>query len=286
MHATMRLFRTPALAAFLLGTLAASPSSAAVLFDGTANYVSANFTVLSSSGTTTSSTRTIAYGATTAFLSAGAGYTGPSIFGGAYLTQTNSVAGSLASPVVLRNDATNGDYLRFQSPLSGGTRQSYTVAAAVLFDSGSAGSAFGAGSSLTLGSNSFSIAGGSTEARWLAVDNGLTYVSNATLTIPTNNTAFAANRTLANPDQINWASWTPGSDLSLGTLDYSVAGSSFTNLTHVGVYYTYTLTSSGAPAFDIGNFSAVLTTVPEPSSAAALAGLAALALGVRRRRPA
>lgn len=275
-----------AIAALLLGVLSPVTSSAVVLFDGKAtDYVSGNVSKIGASGSSSSASISATYSTTTAFIGSGGGYTGPSIYGGAYLTQTNSPAGTglNTAAVVIRNDATNGDFLRFQGLINGGTRTSYTISVAFLFDSTAAGSSFDANSSFTLGANT--TMNGTSEARWLVVSGGVTYVSSATLTVPTSNASFATTRTLSTPSSINWAVWSPGSDLSLGTLTYSVAGTALTNITRVGFYYS-NLANTNAPNFDLGTFSATLATsnVPEPSATALLFGLAAVGLCTARRR--
>jgi hypothetical protein len=109
-----------------------------------------------------------------------------------------------------------------------------TVNFAVLFKCSTPGEyRFDSSSSLKVTVRAWVPAVGNYTNRWVVVAGGVTYVSQTPVT--GSMTGVFADYTLDNPDEIRWAVWTPGADLSFGNLTFNVAGNSINGITHAGI---------------------------------------------------
>jgi iduronate 2-sulfatase len=96
--------------------------------------------------------------------------------------------------------------------------------------------------------------------RWVVVANGVTYVSESTLGAFTNT---ATEYTLNNPDEIRWAVWTPGEEMSFGSLTYNVPGNSIEGITHAGIAGNHELNAgTGSRVNEIREFRLSLYLKP------------------------
>lgn len=176
----------------------------------------------------------LAYSLTTPMWQAGtpANYaSGQNIYGGVYVMWTNNTAGSVTGTTA-RLQYIDGTAPQEEIRMSAGGHTSLlrTGNTVVLFGLNTPGSyGFDASSELTARMRSH-LTGGTVESRWVVVADGNTYVSQAAL----GSFSGVTTNTLSNPDEINWAVWTPGAAMSFAGLTYNVRGSSLFGITHAG----------------------------------------------------
>lgn len=203
------------------------------------------------------------------------------IYAGYHLTWSNSTASTLtnASTVTMGYlDGTGTEEVRTYQ--GGNTSSDKTMNYAILFGLNTPGSyGFDDTSSLTAKLRAFQNTGVITN-RWIVVADGVTYVSQTEIgALKTTHDTY----TLSNPDEIYWAAWTPGSDMSFGNLTFNVAGSSLENITLAG-YAENSFTAGGTVGRTsvIAGVTADLSVIPEPATVGML-GLGALVSLVFRR---
>jgi acyl-CoA thioesterase-1 len=251
-------------------SLAGAVQAAVVIrFDGaTANAATANANLTAAVGTIgagASKTIKLGYSTSTPLLSSNGGtYTGQSVYGGFSGTYSNiSGTSTGVNFVVLQyaNGASVED-LRSADTFTSG-QISRQVGLALLFGPATNGTySLDAASSLT--AKHGSTLTGTAEARWVVVNDGTTYLSSSGF-----NPGGSATTTLDNPDQISWAAWTPGTDMSFVSLTYNTPGSSLTNITLAGVAVNYTAAAAaGSGRYILQQFTADLsdgTVSPDPN---------------------
>lgn len=159
-------------------------------------------------------------------------YTGQSLYGGAYVQLTNGTEESYLTGgwAVLKYLDETPEKIQV-NPYVSDTRIGRTVNIALLFAATRAVTCGFDATSRLSATMSLSGSGGEVLHRWLIVAGGVSYLSEATFSVGSTSTAI----TLDNPDEIRWAEWTPGLELSFGSLAFHIAGRSITNITHAGV---------------------------------------------------
>ncbi len=134
---------------------------------------------------------------------------------------------------------------------------------------------FGSGNTLSINFNSFNTTSApltTADIRFVVKQGGSYYVST------TNKTDLTTGVFSINPTSSTWA--------SINTSTYaigSIGAITFNNIEAVGIYYNMSRTG-GQLLAQFNDFQADLSVIPEPSTFAALAGLAALGLTATRRR--
>jgi hypothetical protein len=223
------------------------------------------------------------------------GYTGPLFYGGAQSIRYDSFGTSSAGEIVMRiqDNGGTGDYMRVR------IREPYTATGlweAVNITLFSKANFLNGGNAISVGLDSssslfldFTTALGATGTRGnfrFIVQNGSQlYVSNSVYANNGSGTATLSGSALLNE---TWAFYNPtASDLRLNTASFSAQ--SFNDITAVGFAWTVNNFSGningGDAQFGVDRFTfAATTAIPEPSTYAALAGLAALGLVMWRRR--
>lgn len=225
----------------MLGLAGIVQAAGEIRFDGaTANAASANQHIVRPLGSIPageSRTATLGYSTSTPLLSNnGSTYTGQAVYGGFYGHYINKGGSAFSQNFTLLqyNNSASAEDLRVQDAFAAGTI-SRAAGWVYMFSPATAGNyTFDDTSVLTAAQ--YSNLGGIAEARWVVVANGTTYLSEATITL---GTIAGTVDTLDNPDEINWAAWTPGSDMTFGTLSYDTLGSSLANITLAGVAVDY-----------------------------------------------
>jgi hypothetical protein len=210
-----------------------------------------------------SQTYTKAYSTTSPLLTSGANYTGQNIYGGSYIRLTNGTASNYAvtaAAILLYGGNVTPETIKFQ-PWVSNLQIGREFGAALMFAvTGAENYGFDASSTLSVKMN-LSGSGGGITNRWLVVAGGVSYVSEATINL----SAAMSAKTLDNPDEINWAVWTPGADMSFGSLTFNVAGSSIRNITHAGVAASVSLPGGTFNrSYSMEHFSADLAVISGP----------------------
>jgi PEP-CTERM motif len=217
-------------------------------------------------------------------------YTGPVFYGGGWLTSADGSVEGL-SPTRVRADYTNKDPIptHYLSQIEMGISNNHDGIVA----SGASFVAFGtpSGNNFSIDSTSslkLNISTGSQSTVRFAILSGSQWYLSSESVSPTANLSSSLN--LSGSDLLNstWALWDPtgGADGRLGDVpaDFNISGSDLGNIGAVGYYTSYNSTASNQYAY-IGQFSADLASVPEPSTVAlTLLSLCGLAGGVMRRR--
>lgn len=271
-------------------SLAGSLSAAVVVNYNSAAYVTGNTNL---NRTTTSNTTTysggtgrsevLAFSESTA-LSPASGYDGPTFYGGYYRSGTNATSTNGSS---LRRIINNASFDYIDSTFG------YYTASAATATEGAFTTVFLKQNFSTLSSTpnltfeasnplSINIQGiAKAEARWMIKDGGTYYVSNLTYTT-------TGAKTLASANDTTWAIFDPSASLRFSPSSFSAHA--FADIQAVGFYAQSndpTVEAANPSLFRVNAFSAslVASSIPEPSSFAALAGLATLGLAALRRRP-
>lgn len=211
-------------------------------------------------------------------LSPSSGYTGGAFYGGA--SATTSLNGGFS---VVNNNATNGggnDAVLFGR--TGATIGDQVTGAFMWKQSDFLSNTTG---SVTLESLSFTgrvngVASVS-ESRWI-IQQGDSYMISGSLALTTSITSYSATDLSA----LTWYDYTPDSGLS-SMSGVAIAEPTFTGVTAAGLYLTATRGTSVGDlylAFSAFGATGSLSTVPEPSAVAALAGMAVLGMVAVRRR--
>lgn len=276
----------------LAGALAAGTAQATVLvsFDmdqGATDVITANsngFITNSMANGSTTATVSRAFDLVTPLAATDAAYSGsPAIYGGYYGSFVSEAGLNRNAYVALFANGTEAapDMLRITSVASGtatGVTASNIFNFITLWQAPSSG-LFDSNSTLEF--TAYRQSNVSLHRRWAVVADGTLYVSAATTETygNSNNISTIAN---SSPDSELWYSWAPGADLSVPNLTSGVAGSTLSNITHVGIYGNHTALNN--QQINITTFDATLTAVPEPSTYAALLGALALGMVAWRRR--
>jgi hypothetical protein len=250
---------------------------AAVVFDfngTTANAATASSNIVLNVGSIPageSRTAALGYSTTTPLLSNGSTYTGQSVYGGFSGSYSNS--GSTAYnqnfAVLQYSNGASVEDLRSADTFTSGTI-SRSVGLALLFGPASAGTYKFDGTSVLTATHTSTLTG-TAEARWVVVANGTTYLSASSFAAGGSSTT-----TLDNPDQINWAAWTPGADMTFGTLSYNTPGSSLANITLAGVAVNYSApASAGSGRYILQGFTADLGVIPNAKLGLYIVGMIA-----------
>jgi|GEM_PF-5699473 PEP-CTERM putative exosortase interaction domain len=239
-----------------------------------------------------------------------AGYSGPKFYGGYEIITNNSTgAGNSVIGTQRVSQSSNAavpDSVQIVSPfVAWSNATSASLAGYFVFRQedwlGTSPSATAGYNIGTLQAN-FSIASGNTSynqgavVRWVVqAADGQYYISEAG-PVASQTVATTASQNVA---ETSWAAITPatsgGLNLDLGGLDYSVSGAamSATGITSIGFYFEndlFTGNNVGSPSqynfqvFALGFTGVAASTIPEPSAAALLGGVAGLALVAARRR--
>jgi hypothetical protein len=256
-------------------------------FDGaTANAATASSNIVNASGTIaagSSQTYAKSYSTSTALLSNnGSTYTGQSIYGGISATYNNTSATTSYGHNygMFQYIGTASEQLQVNLTVTNASinYMSRTAGWALMFGPASAGNyKFDASSQLT--AKQYKNFGGAAEARWVVVANGTTYLSESTITL---GTIAGTVNTNNNPDEINWAAWNPGADMTFGSLSYTNLGSSLNNITLAGVAVDYSAAGADAGGrYYLQGFTA--DVIPEPATVGMLGLGALLTLALRRR---
>ena len=251
-------------------SLAGAVQAAVVIhFDGaTANAATANSNLTAAVGTIgagASKTITLGYSTSTPLLSSNGGaYTGQSVYGGFSGTYSNISGTSTGANFVVLQYANGASVEDLRSADTFTNNQiSRAVNLALLFAPATNGTySLDAASSLT--AKHGSTLTGTAEARWVVVADGTNYLSESSF-----NPGGSSTTTNDNPDAINWAAWTPGTDMSFGSLTYNSPGSSLTNITLAGIAVNYTAAAAaGGGRYILQQFTADLsdgTVPPDPN---------------------
>jgi hypothetical protein len=269
----------------LLGLAGIAQATVVFKFDGAnASAATANQTIVGGPGSiagNSSVTLTLAYNTSTPLLSSGGTYTGQSVYGGFSGTYSNT-SGTAFNPnfVVLQyNNAASPstlEDLRSADTFTGG-QISRAVNLAFLFGTTTNTGTYKFDANSVLTAKHGSTLTGTANARWVVVANGTTYLSESSF-----NPGGSSTTTLNDPDAINWAAWSPGADMTFGSLSYTTLGSSLNNITLAGVAVNYTAAASaGSGRYILQQFTA--DVIPEPATVGML-GLGALITLVLRRR--
>ena len=242
----------------VLGLAGIVQAAGEIHFDGaTANAATANSNIVGNVGSIPageSRTASLAYNTSTPLLSNGSTYTGQSVYGGFFGSYTNTGGSAFSHNFALlqySNGASVED-LRSADTFTNGAI-SRAVGLALMFNPASAGNYTFDGTSVLTATHASTLTG-TVEARWLVVANGTTYLSQVKLAAGGSSTS-----TLDNPDEINWAVWIPGADMTFGTLSYNTLGSSLANITLAGVAVNYSApASAGSGRYILQKFTADL----------------------------
>jgi acyl-CoA thioesterase-1 len=235
-------------------------------FDGaTANAATGNSNMTATVGTLVagqSRTLSVAYSTSTPFLSSnGSTYTGQSVYGGFSGTYSNTSGASYGANFVVWQYANGASVEDLRSADTFTNNQiSRAVGLAVLFGPASSGNyKFNASSVLT--AKHGSTLTGTANARWVVVANGTNWLSESGF-----NPGGSSTATLDNPDEINWAAWTPGADMTFGSLSYNTLGSALTNITLAGLAVNYSAAASdGLGRYILQGFTADLDDGTDPN---------------------
>jgi hypothetical protein len=269
----------------LLGLAGIAQATVVFNFDGaTANAATASSNIVGTAATINagaSKTLTLAYNTSTPLLSSNGGtYTGQSVYGGFSGTYSNVSASAYTHNFAVLQYANGASVEDLRSADTFTNNQiSRAVGLALLFGPASAGNYQFDGTSV-LTAKTGSTLSGTGEARWVVVANGTTYLSSSTF----NPSGLNITTTLDNPDAINWAAWTPGADMTFGSLSYTNLGSSLNNITLAGVAVNYTAAASDTGTgsrYVLSGFTA--DVIPEPATVGMLGLGALLTLALRRR---
>lgn len=221
------------------------------------------------------------------------GYGGPEFYGGLYqrivlntsLT-TDQHPALVGNNVALPPGGPVYDILRFRSVRSSGSnivseQQNFVVLFPVQTAPLGPGEyyVFGPDSSLSWTRN-LGFEAGVRTFRFVVVTGALQYYVSGELST----SGSVVTSTLSNPATALWAAWTPGTDLSFGSLSFDAPGSSLQNITHVGVAVNRTVSTPNTrvPVLDLMSLEANLRVIPEPSTAALLATFGFASLVLRR----
>ena len=235
-------------------------------FDGaTANAATGNSNMTATVGTLVagqSRTLSVAYSTSTPFLSSnGSTYTGQSVYGGFSGTYSNTSGASYGANFAVWQYANGASVEDLRSADTFTNNQiSRAVGLAVLFGPASSGNyKFNASSVLT--AKHGSTLTGTANARWVVVANGTNWLSESGF-----NPGGSSTATLDNPDEISWAAWTPGADMTFGSLSYNTLGSALTNITLAGLAVNYSAAASdGLGRYILQGFTADLDDGTDPN---------------------
>jgi hypothetical protein len=267
----------------VLGFTAIAQAAVVFNFNGaTANAATENSNMTATVGTLTSGqskTLSVAYSTSTPFLSSnGSTYTGQSVYGGFSGTYSNTSGASYGANFVVWQYANGASVEDLRSADTFTNNQiSRAVGLAVLFGTTTNTGTYKFNANSVLTAKHVSTLTGTANARWVVVANGTTYLSASSF-----NPGGSSTTTNDNPDEINWAAWTPGADMSFGSLSYDTLGSSLNNITLAGVAVNYTAAASaGSGRYILQGFTA--DVIPEPATVGMLGLGALLTLALRRR---
>ena len=234
----------PAASSFFFSLIARPPSAVSIVFDGaTANYVDAQANVGTTGAQTLQPgeafTQSLPYSTTVPKWEAGTPVNylrGPPIYAGHYLMWRNNTASTQTVNSIVatayRNEINGCESLLFLNGANTNIQRQANFA--VLFERQTSGTyGFGSASQLTARLSAWQNRGEVTN-RWVVVAGGITYVSESAVGALTNSTAAGTEYTISNPDEINWAVWNPGANLSFGDLVFDVPGYTIANITHAG----------------------------------------------------
>ena len=269
----------------LLGLAGIAQATVVFNFDGAnANAATANTNIVSTANVTlnTGESYTInrSYSTSTALLSNnGSTYTGQSIHGGFSASYNNAPSTYKMFFGILQYIGTASEQL--QVNITASNNISRTSGWALMFGTTTNTGSYKFDASSQLTAKQYSTLNGISEARWVVVANGTTYLSQSTIALAVTSTT----NTLNNPDEINWAAWNPGADMTFGSLSYTNLGSSLNNITLAGVAVNSNA-GSGDPYGTGGRYYLQGFTgdvIPEPATVGML-GLGALITLVLRRK--
>jgi len=142
-----------------------------------------------------------------------------------------------------------------------------TVNFSLLFKTGTPGQyRFDQDSYLKANVRAFSSSVGKYTNRWVLVAGGVTYLSETVVTAAM--TQNFTDYTLNNPDEIHWAVWNPGREMSFGGLTFDVAGSTIMGITHAGIAENNVVRAGEKQERRIylAGFEANLKSVPDAAS--------------------
>lgn len=262
--------------------LAGSVHAAVNLVDWGGDYVSATQEIVRPTPTDSGTyVRTFGYSFTTP-ISPSANYNGTPFYGAIELIRTDALANPNQTQVV-QNAA--GDRITIGAP----TASNFTLNAFVFFKKADFLAGTGAGetisfdSSSTLTITSPGSSGLNYGLRAAVLSGGQWYLSNTVRT-----STAGGDLAISNLGAELWGAWDPAS-APLGSLpsSYTIAGTALTDIQAVGYFGTTGRTATANIAHvTISDVivSGVVSSVPEPSTYAALAGLGALGLAALRRR--
>lgn len=221
---------------------------------------------------------------TSASLIPSSGYTGPTFYGGIEYTRGGSASAPTLGQTQVVNNAT-ADRITIGS---GRSEANQTLSTLIFFKKENFINGAASGESVSFNSTSTATirtAGSSTATggviRAAVLNDGVWYLSSSSVV-----SGFSGSLTIANLSAQSWGVFDPA-DLSAAPSSFTVAGSTFTDIQALGFWgqairgATANLVTISVDQIDFTG----LVAVPEPSSAAALAGLGVLGLaGLRRRR--
>lgn len=292
--------KLPALYAWTLPALLSSiltcftaEATPVINFDGASNnYITGstlNFTMPTATHPAGTNDYVFGYNGTTP-LSPLTGYTGPKIYGGGWMT---SADGSISTFSLkrLRSDFNASSKTQIELSMTSHSGVETSGAGFIAFRKDDfAGGATGTFSLDSTSSISLTISTGSqTTVRFAVQANGQWYLSSANVN-PASDTGGSLSLSGQALLDSTWSLWNPtgGADGRLGTVsdDFSIIGSSLSNIEGVGYYVDYHNSSSNQYA-SVSQFSADLApvAVPEPSTIALAAlGAVGFILASRHRR--
>lgn len=223
-------------------------------------------------------------------------YSGPTLYGG-YRFSSSTLATGVTTQAIRDNRSFGGltyDTIGLQSTRTGGWSGSdlslhglFVFKQESFLGGASSGAVAVDGISMRLsGSGNASGDPFALTGRYVVQAGGSYYVSETTINLVSNNQTVSLSGSALAAER--WAAYAPATTLNFDQASASFSALALQSVTAVGVYFENdgwagTNAANAAYTFEVLEFSVTGSAIPEPSSAAALAGLVVLGAGLSRR---